>query len=349
MNQKKKKQLTFGILLLVVLVLGFFATDLVQGKGKSNRTLDDFMVLDTASVDRIIISTSYGDKMDLVRTTAGWTTSTGQCVQKEPLQNILHTLNKASVKSYLPNSSVENIKNQLSIDYRKVEIFQNGKWTKTWYVGNSTADHYGTYVLLETAQDGKSNAPVVLEMKGLKGTIEPRFFADPRMWACTQIFAYNPDEIASIKLENFEQPMHNFEWKRKNNQFILYNGSTKEPVYDTLRLVRFLEKFRKVHFESPNFKLNAAQVDSLKKSKPYHKLSVSDKKGVKKSITTHRMAAEGLKIGLNGDTLKWDENKLWAFLDDGELVQIQYFVFDEILVHRSYFTHQEPTPTGSIP
>lgn len=348
MNQKKKKQLVLGILILAVIVLAIFATDLVKGKGKSNRMLDDFMVSDTATVDRITISSSYGDKIDLVRGASGWTTAAGECVQKEPLDNILHTFNKASVKSYLPNSAVENIKNQLTVDYRKVEIYQKGKWVKTWYVGNSTADHYGTYVLLETAQDGKSNAPVVLEMKGLKGTIEPRFFADPRLWACTQIFAYNPDDIAGIKLENWEKPEHNFEWKRKNNKFDLYFGQSKEPVYDTLRLVRFIEKFRKVHFESPNFKLTPTQVDSLSKSKPYHKLTVTNKKGGKQSLTTHRMAAEGLKLGLDGDTLKWDDNRLWAFLDDGRLVQIQYFVFDEILVHRSYFTHSEPTPSGSI-
>jgi hypothetical protein len=348
MNQKKKKQLTFGILLLVVLGLGFFATDLVKGKGKSNRTLDDFMVTDTASVDRIVITTSYGDKMDLVRGASGWTTAAGECVQKEPLDNILHTLNKASVKSYLPNAAIENIKNQISVDYRKVEIYQNAKWVKTWYVGNSTADHYGTYVILETAKDGKSNAPVVLEMKGLKGTIEPRFFADPRLWVCTQIFAYNPEDILGIKLENLEQPQHSFEWKRKDNKLDLYFGQTKEPRYDTLRMVRFFDKFRKVHFESLNFKLTADKVDSLRKSKPYHKLTVTDKKGGKHTLITHRMAAEGLKFGLDGDTLKWDDNKLWAFLPDGRLAQIQYFVFDEILVHRSYFTHDEPTPTGSI-
>jgi hypothetical protein len=79
----------------------------------------------------------------------------------------------------------------------KVEIFQNGEWAKTWYVGFSTQDHYGTYMLLETP-DEKSDLPVIMKVKGLAGIIDPRFFADKRKWVCTNIFNLSLDEISEL-------------------------------------------------------------------------------------------------------------------------------------------------------
>lgn len=334
---KNKKLIGFIVVIVVVALLGYMSSDLLSGKGKSDRTLDDFMVEDTASVDKIIISNSFGLSVTVVRGENGWMTKEGDCIQQEPLNNILHTLNKVSVQSFLPQAAVENIKNQITVDFKKVEIFQNGKWVKTWHIGNSTPDHYGTYVLLETAKDGMSNAPVVLEMKGLRGTIEPRFVADFRAWACTRIYSHSMEEIQQIKLKNFEKPEESFEWTRKGSNFELkWNGSV-QPNYDTLKMVRYMERFNKLHFESHNYTMTQEQADSMRKTRPYIKFALKEKSGKEIGITAYRMKTDGVKLDFNGDTLRFDENRMWAFLDDGLLVKIQYYVFDPIFVDGRYF------------
>jgi len=334
---KNKKRIGLVAVVIIVAFLGYLSSDLLSGKGKSDRTLDDFMVEDTASVDKIIISNSFGLSVTVLRGKEGWTTKEGECIQQEPLNNILHTFNKVSVKSFLPQAAIENVKNQIAIDYKKVEIFQKGKWVKTWYIGSSTPDHYGTYVLLETAKDGKSNAPVVLEMKGLRGTIEPRFVADFRSWACTKIYGHSMDEIQQIKLKNFEKPEESFEWTRKGSNFDLtWNGSLQKS-YDTLRMVRYMDRFSKVHFESHNYTMTQEQADSMRKTRPYIKFALKEKSGKEIGLTAYRMQTNGVHLDFNGDTLRYDENKMWAFLDDGLLVKIQYYVFDPIFVDGSYF------------
>ena len=334
---QKKKLIVFIAIVLVVSLLGYFSGNLLSGKGKSNRTLDDFMVEDTASVNKLIISNSFGLSVTVVRGDDGWTTLEGDCIQQEPINNILHTLNKAAVKSFLPQASVENVKNQITVDFKKVEIFQKGKWVKTWYVGNSTPDHYGTYVLLETAKEGTSNAPVVLEMKGLRGTIEPRFVADYRAWACTKIYGHSIADIQGIKLKNFEKPEASFEWKRNGTHFDLYWNGSKQGNYDTLRLVRYMERFQKVHFESHNYTMSQEQADSMRNTLPYIKFSLIEKSGKEIGLTAYRKKPDGVRFDFNGDTLRYDENKMWAFLDDGLLVKIQYYVFDPIFVDGSFF------------
>jgi hypothetical protein len=338
---RNKKRFGFLLIILVVVLLGYFTSDLLTGKGKSDQTLSDFMIEDTASVDKIILSNSYGYSITLVRGDKEWTTVEGQCIQQEPVNNILHTFNKAAVKSFLPQAAIENIKKQITIDYKKVEVFQKGKWIKTWYIGSSTPDHYGAYVLLETAKDGKSNSPVVLEMKGLRGTIEPRFVADSRMWMCTRIFAHSIDEIAGVKLKNFEKPAESFEFKRNEaNTFDLFVHDKKQAKYDTLRLVRYLERFKKLHFESPNYTLTQEQADSMRQTVPYIRFSLTEKTGKNIDISAYRMPTDGVKFDFNGDTLRYDENRMWAFIEDGLLVKLQYFVFDPIFIGNSYFLHQ---------
>lgn len=335
--KKNKKRIGFIVIISSVIILGYLSSNLLSGKGKSTKTLDDFMVEDTASVDKLIISNSQGLRVTVVRGKNGWETKEGQCIQQEPINNILHTLNKAAVKSFLPEAAIENIKNQIVIDYKKVEIFQKGKWIKTWYVGNSTPDHYGTYVLLETAKDGTSAAPVVLEMKGLRGTIEPRFTADYRTWACTKLYAHDPQDIERIKLKNFEKPEESFEWIRNGEQFDLsWNGKIQD-YYDTLRLHRYLDRFKKLHFESHNYNMTQEQADSMRKTTPYIKFSLTEKGGNEIGLTAYKMKADGVRLDFNGDTLRWDENRMWAFLDDGLLVKIQYFVFDPVFVDGSFF------------
>lgn len=340
MTAKNKKLVFILVAVVLVSILGVFTSTLLSKKGKSSQVLDNFMVADTASVDKLIISNSHGHSVTLVRGSQEWETKEGECVQQEPVNNILHTLNKAAVKSFLPEASVENIKNQIIVDYKKVEIFQNGKWIKTWYVGNSTPDHYGTYVLLETVEEGTSKAPVVLEMKGLKGTIEPRFTADYRTLACTKIYGYTPDQIKHIKLKNFEKPEESFEWVKNGEYFdLIWNGS-KQSYYDTLKLVRYLDRFRKLHFESHNYTFSQEQADSMRQTRPYIKFSVTDKDGKETGLTAYRKKNEVPRLDMNGDTLRWDDNRMWAFLDDGLLVKIQYFVFDPIFVDGTYFVLQ---------
>jgi hypothetical protein len=336
----KKKLISIAALLTIVAVLAVVSTNLLSGKGKSNKNLDDFLVADTAAVDRLVLTQSSGYSVEILRDGDDWKTADGTCVQQEMIDNILHTFTKIAVRSYVPKSSVENLRNNIRVSYKKVQIFQNGKWVKTWWIGASTPDHYGTYALLETPDDGISETPVILEMRGLRGSIESRFTADPRTWLCTSVFHYAMSEIKSISLKHSESPERSFSIVRTGagRSFQVKDYRNNAVAYDTLKLVRYLDIFKKVHFESPNYTLNQQQIDSLKKTTPYYSLRMELSNGEKVTLDAHRIKVVEGDVDMAGNPIEWDVNRMWAMLTDGSVVKIQYYSFDPVFVDIGFFT-----------
>ncbi len=336
----RKKIISIVALLTVVGVLAIVSTNLLSGKGKSTQSLDDYLVADTAAVDKLILTQSSGYSIEILRDGSQWKTSDGSCVQEEMIDNILHTFTKVAVKSYVPKNSIENLRNNIRVSYKKVQIFQNGKWVKTWWVGNSTPDHYGTYALLETPGGGVSEVPVVLEMRGLRGSIESRFTADPRAWVCTSVFQYAMSEIQSVSLKHAESSEQDFSIIRtgQGRAFKIVDFKNNSILYDTLKLVRYLDVFKRLHYESPNYTMNSQQLDSLKKSKPYYSLRMELTNGEKISLDAYRVKAPEGDVDLAGNPIEWDVNRMWAVLTDGSLVKIQYYVFDPVFVDIGFFS-----------
>ncbi len=341
---QKKKLISLSILLVVVLALAWFSAYLLSGRGKSNLALDDFLVADTAAVDKIILTQSSGYSMELVRDGQNFVTSTGDCIQEEMIDNILHTFTKVAVRSFVPENSVENLRNNIRVNYRKVQIFQNGKWVKTWWIGTSTPDHYGTYALLELPGSGVSEIPVILEMRGLKGSIESRFTADPRSWVCTSVFNYAIADIQRISVKHSENGQDDFTINRvgEGRKFKITDYKNQAVNYDTLKLVRYLDLFKKAHFESMNFSLNPEQVDSIKQLKPWISLNLELTKGDKVRLDAYRIKAPEGDTDLTGEPIEWDGNRLWALINRDKLVKIQYFVFDPFFVDISFFGVRMP-------
>lgn len=335
----RKKIISIAALLVVVAALAIVSLNLLSGKGKSNTGLDDFLVADTASVDKLVLTQSSGHSIEIMRDGNQWKTKDGACVQEEMIDNILHTFTKVAVKSYVPKNSVENLRNNIRVSYKKVQIFQNGKWVKTWWVGNSTPDHYGTYALLETPRGGVSEIPVVLEMRGLRGSIESRFTADPRAWMCTSLFHYAMSDIQSVSLKHADAPEQNFSIVRigPGRAFKVNDFKNNAIPFDTLKLVRYLDIFKMVHFESPNYTMNPEQIDSLKKAKPDFAFRLELINGEKITLDAYRIKAPEGDVDLMGEPIEWDVNRMWAVLSDGSLVKIQYYVFDPVFVNIGFF------------
>ena len=200
----RNKNIVLVIGLVVIGILGFFATNLVRNRGKSDTELLEFSINDTTSINKIKITEPNGMLITLVKNGNQWTDEEGNCVTQEPIVIMMETFKNIQFKGYVPEKSRQNIVKLMMASHTKVEIFQNGEWSKSWYVGFSTQDHYGTYMLLETP-DEKSDLPVIMKVKGLEGIIDPRFFADKHKWKCTNIFSIGLDDIAEVAVSNFER------------------------------------------------------------------------------------------------------------------------------------------------
>ena len=246
---------------------------------------------------------------------------------------MLETMNKITLKGYVPNAAVANMNKLLMSQHKEVKIYQNGKWTKTWYVGHSTQDHMGTHMLLETPEI-KSDNPVIMGMKGFYGILEPRFFADPRKFECTDIFAFPREELKSVEVINRVTPSNSYkieiagpdDYKVSSQGEIMHNINKDNLVF-------YLNSFSKLHYNQANYTLSKKEVDSLKKLTPDYELNVVGKNSSYELDLYRRLDPE---YNVR-DTIAYDLNYLWAVKMDGELVRMQYYSVGPLIQGKTVF------------
>lgn len=338
-----KKNIILGIGVVVLAILIFFATNLVRNSDKSDTELLEFSIADTSSIDKVIIKDAYNNVFELVKDANGkWTDKDGNCVIQQPVATMMETFRNIEFKGYVPANSQQNITNRMAATHTKVDIYQNGKWIKTWYVGSSTQDHYGTYMLLETPKE-KSDLPVIMKVRGLNGIIEPRFFADARRWKCTEIFAIDRSNIAKVDVKYTDTPERSFSVEQSGAQyFVKHNGIPLENI-DTNMAIRYLNNYGKIHYEMANYEFNDKQIDSLKKTTPFCYLTLKQTDGKEIKLKMYRLKGTGEELEDDyGNMVPYDINRFWCVLPSGELVKCQYYVFNPLIMGHIYFEHGKP-------
>ncbi|MES2800540.1 MAG: hypothetical protein V4638_11030 [Bacteroidota bacterium] len=333
----KKRIISLVLAILIIGGLGYYAAKLVRTSGKSIPDLIEFAIEDTASVTKIVISDPHGMKMELLREGTTWTDGAGDCIQQQSVHFILEAIKKIEFKGYIPDNAQKNMLNLMSAQSTKVEIYTNGSWAKTWYIGPSSQDHYGQIMLLDDAAIGKSSTPVMMKIKDMSGIIEPRFFADKRKWICTNIFALGIDQISKVDLKFYDDPERSFTVINNNNHFEVLQQGKKIAFQDTSMVFRYLHNFKKIHFDLPNYELDEKGVAAMKKSQPFATLTLTEKNGKTKKLRMFRIDSEIQQINEMGIDMLKDANKFWCELPSGEMVKCQYFVFNPLLLGHIYF------------
>ena len=322
--------------------LAYFAWYLSTGKDNSRlagEALSDFAIKDTASIDKMVLSDTEGNAgINLLRTPQGWTTENGDCVQQHLVQTILQTIRHVAVKGPVPKDAVETVNKNLTAHHRKIDIYVKGELAKTWYVGNPTPDHYGTYMLLKDPELGKSPEPFIMHMPNEHGSLQSRFITNPLEFQCTGVFTYAPLDVKSIDVQIPDSSYMNFKIVANgDNNFSLFNNQKNVPDFDTTTVRGYILYFQKIHFESHNSLLNPAQVDSLKATTPYYTIEVTTKSGESNLVKLYKKRFVVERYGYDGKLLEFDQDRLWVVLQNGTLVVGQYHTFDKLLRDITFF------------
>lgn len=333
--KRKISSLLIGVFILVL--LSWISLRLMNNKGRSDSELIDFSIADTTGISQIIISDASSNVINLVNKNGLWTEQNGDCISQQNVSFILDAAKNIEFKGYLPDNSDIKFTELMATQHTKVEFFVDGKWNKTWYIGPSSQDHYGQIMLLETADDGKSAHPVMMRIKGLKGIIEPRFFADKRKWMCTNIFALSVEDIKSVNVAFIDEPNRSFSVSNNKNNFSVKQEGKPLDFVDTANIYRYLQAFKKIHFALPNYEMTNKQCDSIKKSPPFCKLQVNQTKGKSTLLKLYRIKAKEAERNEFGEMVNMDMNNFWCILPNGQLVKCQYFVFNPLLLGHVYF------------
>lgn len=332
-----KKIITLLVAIGLLAGLVYLALSLSKNaKVSDDLSLIDFAVTDTASVNKIELLDTYTNQSFTVQRNQNgrWTDIEGNCVQQEIVHTMLNTFLKITLKGYVPKSAMETTTKLMLSNHKQVKIFQNDEWVKTWYVGHSTSDHYGTHMLLETPKV-KSDNPVIMGMKGFYGILGPRFSSDPKMYRCSEMFSYKQEDIAEIEVVNTLHPDESFKIIRFPDRIdVSSNGKTVKTVNHE-NLLFYLNGFDNIHFNQPNYTLSEEEMDEMRKKTPDYKLSIKGKDQsnyVLKILRRPDPAASG-----NSDEIKWDPDYMWGVLPSREVVRLQYFVVGPLIFGKDIF------------
>ena len=333
-----------------VAILAFMAFTLSnQDDGNSrlsSEALSDFAISDTASIDELILTDTEGNEGVHLRREKGgeWQMDNGACVQQHLVQTMLATIKHIKVKSPVPSGSIENVNKNLTSHHRKVEIYQNGKIAKTWYVGQPTQDQYGTYMLLKDPEKGKSPEPFIMYQPNMFGNLESRFITNPLEFECTGIFTYNPSEIKSIEVQLPDSAQYSFKINvLDKNTFALLNNNKEISNFDTSRVRDYILGYRKVHYEQHNYLVDSEAADSIKATTPWYIIEVIDNKGQKNRINCYKKHMVYEKYDYDGELIEYDRDRLWVKIADGRLVVGQFYAFDKVLRDLRFFLPAQPT------
>ena len=336
----KKNRLTILLFLLLAIVAGILI--ITNRKSTIKDELKNFAVKDTASITKIFMADKSPSSVTLTKDAPGqWTVNGKFAARWDAITTLLETINQVDVRTPLAKSAYNNVIKALSTSGMKVEIYSKDKLLKTYYVGGTTQDQMGTFMMLEN-----SSTPFVTYIPGFNGYLSTRYFTEEELWRDRTVFNYYTDEIASIEVAYPErEKRHSFVINPKD--FTAKSMDLVEPVVrDTAKVGLYFGQFKHVNFEGFANGVPKPVKDSILATNPIAIITVTDTKGNKDMIKAYLKMVnkrDSLLEDEHGDPMIYDVDRMFALINNGkDFVVIQHFVFDQIMVSFDYFKKAIP-------
>ena len=329
---KNRNIIIIAIILLVIAIWLYLA----NSGSTIKKELRDFAVEDTSQVSKIFMVNKNNESVVLERKSNNiWYVNGKFPARKDAVDLILKTFKRIDIKSPVPKAQFENVVKRLAATHVKVEIYTNDSDPeKVVFVGGPTQDNYGTYMMLEN-----SSTPFITYIPGFSGYLSSRFFIEEVLWRDQTIFRLNYDMIKSVQLDDIKKPENSFKVTNLgNNRYELFDVSGEKNIaeFDTLKAKFYLSQFKKLSFERIADEVNKERFDSIVSSDPLYRIILEDRDGKLTEIDTY-LRKNPVTPGYEDDN-EFDIERMYARINkDIELVIVQYYVFDPILLNLDFF------------
>jgi len=345
---KKNRYIIIAVVVLTLIAVIFILTN-SSNTFKSSQS--DFAVSDTSNITTIFMSDKNNNTLKMTRLPGyNWIINDKYTGHKFNINMLLETMLNLKVREPVPIAARNNMIKELSVNSVKVEIYQwvyridvfgirlfpHEKLSKVYYVGGATQNNLGTYMLMQDSPD-----PFVIYLPGLRGFVSPRYIPIEKYWRDYTVFKKNIDEIASVRIEFPIIPEQSFlvsNHQNRNIELVSLIDNRRITNYDTLKLMNFLSAFRNLNFEALLNDIDQHKKDSILSSQPFTIITLTDTKGISRTIKTFHKNSGYDETDYNGKPLPYDLDRAYALVNDGkDFTLIQFFVFDKILKPVKYF------------
>jgi len=308
-----KKYWIYLILLVVgVAILLFLSTE----KTSTLNSDTTFAIADTAAIDKVFIADRSGNTITLDRQKNYWMINNKYIVRKDAITILLSTIHQLKIERPVPLNTFENVVKNLSTTGVKVEIYSASKTLRVYTVGAETADHLGTYMLLDGAA-----TPFIMHIPAFNGYLSPRYgiqgqLIDEKNWRKRTVFNVPSDSIQNITVRNLLKPHQSFALQLFPTLLVDYAAN---PIaFNEQAVLAYINNFRQLNCES--YKKDKSKIEF---ATPLHELIVNTD-----TLRTFAIGDSILKRKEDNFTVE----RMHATLNNGELMLIQNYVFNKVLI-----------------
>tara|TARA_B110000238_G_C16142569_1_gene447200 strand:+ start:6139 stop:7074 length:936 start_codon:yes stop_codon:yes gene_type:complete len=277
----------------------------------------DFKIEDITIIESIYLSDMKGNQITLLKHKGFWMINNLYKVRKDAIKTLLETIQSIEVQQPVSENAFNNVVRNLATSGVKVEIYSN-KLLKTYYVGHTTQNHLGTYMIIKDA-----NNPFIVHIPGFNGFLSPRYGivgagVNINDWRDNTIFILDPDKIIEIQLNNITNEDLSFHLFPKDN--IVYNKEKEQFKTNTIKVLDYLNNFQNLNCESYKNEvlINKSLLYTLE-------IKTSNKKDILKVYKFD-------KRNKNSNNSAPNVERYYAKLNNGELMLIQKYVFNNVFI-----------------
>ena len=331
------------LIIIILIVLAGTSIYFFKTKG-GNTTLDkdasNFKYKDTAHIDKIFMADKDGKSLTLERIKNVWMVNNTYKVRPDIIETLLRTIATVEVKSPVSKLGKENIIKVMASKSVKVEIYSDGNKVKQYYVGHTTQDHLGTYMLLTNIENDENYAePFITHIPGFEGFLNTRYLTDELEWRDRLVLGIRPPQIKYIKMDLHEIPDSSYIIDLISMQrFSLKTLKGKELPFDESKIKQFIAYFLNVNCEAVlDEKSNL--VDSLsKKALPFATITITDRDSKTQMLQLFHKSPNASKNAEYGVEYKYDPDRLYVKYNNEKAYGLgQFYVFGKILQTYDYF------------
>ena len=236
----------------------------------------------TSEIHKIFIAPRDGETTTFVRNEDHWIVNDNGKANPNIMKNLLSTLGRTQVKFIPTQASVKQAVKEMASIGIKVELYdEQGSKIKAFYVGGSTNDELGTYMIMEG-----SNQPYVTYIPDMQGSLRWRFTPTGDVWRDKTIFQESPEQISAISIEYPSQKSQSFKLERKENGFSVEpfyeNQLKKGDELNSTTVNSFLTGYRRILAEG--FENTNSKRDSILHTEPFSIINLKTTAGVEKTV-----------------------------------------------------------------
>ncbi len=327
-------------MLIAFLVLGAGVLWYLYGQGDKKTTLAgvdrQFAVKDTAGIYKIFIADRAGTQTTLERKGNHWVYNGKYTAKPNAIENLLRAIYRVEMKYKAPQNAEQNMIRSLSTEGLKVEIYDaKNQVMKAYYIGGSTADERGTFMMIDGADQ-----PYVAYIPSWEGNLRFRFTLKDEEWRDKTVFSIMPETITYVSVEYPKQREKSFKITKEGETYQVKPFQSITPEIKRPLKTRAIETYL-VGFESLQaeaFQNKYEHRDSISSLIPFCTIKVGKDDGTEQEVQLHPIFMSPLYDEKTGKYITTPEVERYYAVSEDDFLMIQHRVFKKILwAYESFF------------